>query len=249
MRKGVREKQHERRVRILRDETNGPVGIPASQGALVHRLLNQDVTFVEREIRHVVACRRAEEPIEAMFEREMFGEITQMPLAHVERPVALPFDQFAERFLGFRQAMRRFRVDHLEGQTRADRVAAGHQPGPRRGADVCARISLREPQSGRRQTVDIRRPDPFGAVRADVAVTEIVGEDQYDIRRGKSLRSRTAGRRRVCCRIAVRERARVRAARSQQQKRANSGQAGASIAYRFDLHRGRPRINGRRRVE
>jgi len=233
VRKGVREEQHERRGRILGDESHGPVGIPAGKGALVDRLFDQDVAVVECEIRHVVACRGAEEPVEAMFEREMFGEIAQMPLAQVERPVALPLHQFAERFLRFREAVGRFGVDHLEGQARADRVAARHQPGPRRGADVCAGVALREPQSGRRQAVDMRRPDPPGAVRADVAVAEIVGEDYDDIR-WRSGGGGTGARRLRGVRIVIARwgRIRTRAARRQQQNRRNSGQAGACVASR-----------------
>ena len=239
MGKGVREEQHEWRGRILRNETHGPVRIPPGESALFDRLLNQDVAVVEREIRHVVACRSAEEPVESMFEREMFGEIAQMPLAQVERPVAPPFHQFAERFLRFREAVGRFGIDHLEGQARADRIAARHQPGPRRRADVRARISLRKPQSGRRQAVDVRRPDPVGAIRANVAVAEIVGEDYDDIRRCKGMSDRPAGGRRVRFTSVFRQRTRVRAARGEQHRRRYFGQAGAPIACRNDLHGGR----------
>ena len=68
-----------------------------------------------------------------------------------------------------------------------------HRPGRRAGGGG---VEAREPQPGGRQRVEVRSAD-LAAEGADVGVSEIVGDQDQDVRRG---------RRRVLCRAAGKER-------------------------------------------
>ncbi len=75
------------------------------------------------------------------------------------------------------------------------RVQPGQQGTARWSADGASRIELREPHPLSRHPVEPRRADAALAVRAQLAVPEIVGKDEDDVgRRGGSFR-RLPGRR------------------------------------------------------
>ena len=65
---------------------------------------------------------------------------------------------------------------------------AGHEHAARRSADVVARVVLGEFQTLGGETIKVGRPDNLLAERADVAVAEIVGEDEDDVRRATRSR-------------------------------------------------------------
>ena len=60
-------------------------------------------------------------------------------------------------------------------------VLAGHEHAARRRADGGAGVELREAQALRRQPVDVRCGDLLLPVAPEVAVAEIVGEDEDDV--------------------------------------------------------------------
>jgi hypothetical protein len=61
------------------------------------------------------------------------------------------------------------------------RMLAAHEDTARGGADVVARVVLRELHPVLGKLVEIRRANLRLAKRADVAVTEIVGEEEDDV--------------------------------------------------------------------
>ena len=58
---------------------------------------------------------------------------------------------------------------------------AGHQHAPRRRTDGAAGVMLRELHAFRRQLVERRRMDDFLPIRPDVAVAQIVGENENNV--------------------------------------------------------------------
>ena len=61
---------------------------------------------------------------------------------------------------------------------------AGHKHAPRRSADSVAGIMLRQAHAFARHPVETGRKDLLLAKNSYVAVTEIVGEDEDDVRVG-----------------------------------------------------------------
>ena len=74
-------------------------------------------------------------------------------------------------------------------------VQARHEYRARGGADGRTRVELREAHPFPRHAVEVRRPDPSLAVAPEVAVAEVVGEDENDVRALEA--GRTRGRERV----------------------------------------------------
>ena len=68
-------------------------------------------------------------------------------------------------------------------------VQPGHQRRPRRRADRAARVVLREPDAFAREPIERRRLEPRLPVGAEIAVAEIVGLNQQDVRRPWRLRA------------------------------------------------------------
>ena len=78
------------------------------------------------------------------------------------------------------------------GDVQPSRILAGHQRGPRRRANGARRVIGREPHAVAGQPVDVRRLVEIAAVAAEVGPTQIVGDDENDVRLRQSqpLRSR-----------------------------------------------------------
>ena len=64
----------------------------------------------------------------------------------------------------------------------AKRIAARHQRRPRRGAERRRAVELRQPRPFGRHAVEVRRFELRMAVAAEVAVAEVVGQDEDDVR-------------------------------------------------------------------
>ena len=60
-------------------------------------------------------------------------------------------------------------------------VKAGHEHAARRGADGRAGIGIGESHAVGGQAIEIRRFDLLLAVAAEVAVAEVIGQDEDDI--------------------------------------------------------------------
>ena len=72
-------------------------------------------------------------------------------------------------------------------------VAAGEQPGPRGAADRRRHVAVGEPHSIGGDRIDVRRLQAPATVAADVAVAQIVGQDDDAVRARRA--ARTAGAR------------------------------------------------------
>ena len=150
----------------------------------VHRLVVvAPVPLADALLREVVDRRVvAHELREAPAQRVVLAvEVAQVPLAEDAAVLVTGTSQH------FRQGdLRRVetvvppRRDHRPHQTETDRVAAGHQPRPRRRADGSAVEALDQHPCGR-DAVDVRGRD-LAAVEADVVASEIVGDDENDVR-------------------------------------------------------------------
>jgi hypothetical protein len=60
-------------------------------------------------------------------------------------------------------------------------MQAGHQGATGGSADGAARVAIGEADALGSETVEVRRLDDFLAIATEVAVTEIVGEDEEDV--------------------------------------------------------------------
>jgi hypothetical protein len=149
-----------------------------------------DVALVVPEVRGVEVVGDglavvAVKTIEALLERHAVGAgSAEAPFAETAGGVARGFEKFRERdgvggdgelALGFQLA-----VVADEGVAG---MFAGHEHAARRSADVVPRVVMRELQALGGEAVEVRRADEFLAEGADVAVAEIVGEDEDDVGR------------------------------------------------------------------
>ena len=111
--------------------------------------------------------------------------VAEMPLAANGGGIAARREKLRDRDLPRQQALRQPRGNRLQ-RAGADRVAAGHQLGARRHA-IALHVEIQEAQPFRGERVDARRrraAQHAAAVAAELAPAEVVGEDQYDVRRG-----------------------------------------------------------------
>ena len=117
--------------------------------------------------------------------------VKPLPVRHARRrrfPQA-PFSEQAGGIPGLAQHLRQ--RDVLVAQRdaaaiaphgRVARVVAGHQHAARRRALRTSRVRLGEPHPVARQTVQMRRPDALLAVAAEMAIPQVVGVDQDNVR-------------------------------------------------------------------
>ena len=132
----------------------------------------------------------AVETVEALLERDAVGaRAAEAPFAETAGSVARGLEKFRERdgvggdgelALGFQLA--------IIADERVAGMFAGHKHATRGSADVVAGVVLGEFQALGGEAIEVRRADDFLAERADVAVAEIVGEDENDVRRATRSR-------------------------------------------------------------
>ena len=142
------------------------------------------------------AAQMAEELVEAAPQRVVLLAEPEMPLPHQTGDVAGLPHQVAERRLVLGQSQLGVGVP-LVVRGRVVLVAepvlvtAREDPGPHRTADRRRDVAVGQPDPVRRQLVDVRRRDDGRSVGADVAVAEVVGEDDDHVgRRGHGVLSR-----------------------------------------------------------
>lgn len=133
--------------------------------------------------------------------------MAEMPFAD-ERCCVVGLQRFSDGDLGQRQAVLVVGLDDRIAKAGADGVAAGHQPGARGRADVGGGVKGRELRAFLRHAIEIGRADQFRAVGAEIAIAQIVGEDDDDVglaarRLGQRLRRRRGEGR--CCRSGLQE--------------------------------------------
>ena len=127
--------------------------------------------------------------IEAVVERVMLRQVVgpdaEVPLADDAGGVAGRLKRFGEGDLGGRQATGGNGAQDAElvvGHAGADRVATGHERGAAGRADFGGGVELREAQAFGGHAIQVRRLDGRVAVAAEIPVTEVVGQDDDDVR-------------------------------------------------------------------
>ena len=224
VRQRVREVEEERPVLVGVDEADRFVGVAPGQRAVIDRPLDHLAVAHQRHVPvlrlrivvrrrsavplsrgdghpHVVRVRQPEPRVEALRIGRNGGRWPRCHLPTIAGRVAPRLQQLGDRDLVERQALRGVVAKHLRRaaagdavHAAADRQAAGEQRRPARRAhrlDVEAGPLL--PLGGHR--VEPRRADVRAAERAEVAVAQVVGEDDDDVRRGR-------GRLCACARVA-----------------------------------------------
>ena len=155
------------------------------------RVVEIDRFVVIPQVRRVVVVGHglavvAEPAVEALLERvARAANGPESPLAETAECVTLRLEQewqpqrpFGDRLLAFWKPLRRLIVADVT----VPRVLSGHQGTARGGAHVVSRAVRNEPHSLPGQAIDIRGADLLLAIAADVAVSEIIRDDEHDVR-------------------------------------------------------------------
>ncbi|OPZ22818.1 MAG: hypothetical protein BWZ10_00236 [candidate division BRC1 bacterium ADurb.BinA364] len=201
----VRQIEEEGLVLAVANESNRLFGVALRQQALIRIAFDGFQSANQRKRRivlvglgpHVVAVGQAEIAIEAVVDRQMRGQMPQVPFADAGRGIAAVAQDFGDGALARIEARPRARREHA-GDADADRIAARHQRGARRRTDGRGDIERRQSHAFGGHAVDVRRFDIRRAEAAQVLIALVVGEDQHEIRRtaggfrGKSESGRTA---------------------------------------------------------
>ncbi len=138
----------------------------------------------------------AEEGVEAHAVRVAGGaRLAQAPLAEEGRRVARVLEEVGERALALAQGLdREGPAAGVAPHAGVAGVAPGHEHGARGRADRRAGVEVGEAQALGGQPVEVRRANELLAVGADVAVAEVVGEDEDDVRPRRGSREHRRGR-------------------------------------------------------
>jgi hypothetical protein len=130
-----------------------------------------------------VAVGQALEDVEAMdVGRPVLAAMTQVPFADQGGGVAESLERLGDGQFAERQAAILGRLDHLVRQVHPHRIAAGHQACAGGGAEVGAGVEVAEPRALGRHPVEVGGADDGPAVAAQVAVAQVVGHDDDDVR-------------------------------------------------------------------
>ena len=161
-----------------------------------------DVPLVVPEVRRVEVVGDglavvAVEAVETLLERNAVGAgPAEAPFAETAGRVARGLEEFGERdgvggdgelALGLHLA--------VVADERVAGMLARHEHAAGRGADVVAGVVVGELQALGGEAIEVGRADDFLTERAEVAVAEIVGEDEDDIGRARRRGGRGGGRR------------------------------------------------------
>ncbi|OHB72155.1 MAG: hypothetical protein A2V70_20800 [Planctomycetes bacterium RBG_13_63_9] len=104
--------------------------------------------------------------------------LAQTPFADDARGVAGLLEQ-----LGHGHVLRPQRHPGVAADQRVTGVQPRHQAASRGRTDRAAGIAVRKPHTLLGHAIEVRRPDHLLAVAAEVAIAEIVGQDEDDVRR------------------------------------------------------------------
>ena len=113
--------------------------------------------------------------------------MAEVPLAEYRGRVTAVFEDLREEFFfGVKTGGARV----VEGATHADAVgvAARHECGAGGGADGLGHIETGEARALGGEAIDVRRLDIFGSVATEVAVAEVIGVDENNVRRRRGDR-------------------------------------------------------------
>src|SRR2546425_9693652 len=123
--------------------------------------------------------------VKAVFVRDARGAfVAQAPLAEGCRVVTGRLEDFCHGEVGGIQ-----RHARVAANPRVSGMLTGHQTTTRRRADRAASVALSEMHPFLRKPVNVRRLDSFLPVTTEVAVTEVVGENENDVRSAVAFRA------------------------------------------------------------
>ena len=181
MRRAVRQEQEERPLRVVFDKTDGFLGKPPCQTALVNRLIDSHRIPVQR-LFCIVGLQQAVELIKAMCIGLMrLRMVAQVPFADQSRAITSALQQVCDSRRICRQTACVTSRDGPVGQSVTDCVTAGKQAGARWAAHIAAGVKIRQADALTGKTVKVRRLDQFGSVDANIAITQVIGQDQDDV--------------------------------------------------------------------
>src|SRR5438552_2483613 len=125
--------------------------------------------------------------VKAVFVRDAGGAfIAQAPFAEGRRLVTGRLEDF-----GHGQVGRLQRHARVAANPRVSGMHAGHQTTTRRRADRAAGVALSESHPFVRKTVNVRRFDPLLSVATEVAVAEVISQNENDVRSALPLGAQT----------------------------------------------------------
>ena len=135
--------------------------------------------------------------VERVMLRQVIGPDAEVPLADDAGGVASGLQRFGEGDLRGGQATGGDSAQNavlVMGHAGADGVATRHERGATRGTDFGGGIELREAQAFGGHAIQVRRLDGRMAVATEVTVTEVVGQDDDDVRLRGGVGSEGEGR-------------------------------------------------------
>ncbi len=200
MRERVGKIEKERVAPSVPDEANRLGGIALGERLLDDRLLDDLLVAHERHGRilpsrvvHVVAVGDPEVAIEPMPRGQIPRQVPEVPLADASRLVAAGLERLGERQLLRLDAILAVREQHPR-EPGPNLVPSSEQGGPRRRAHRRRHVELGQLYAFGRHPIEVRRLNPCRAEAPEIAVAQVVGEKQHDVRRAGCRRgdSRTA---------------------------------------------------------
>ena len=187
------------------DERKGAIGEAPSEACLIGVELDHLLAVVQRQRRHlggeggvvariVVGVGDAEPLVEAVAARVTLRAGAEGPLAHPARGVAARAQHLRQEPLVLVNAVAAGVVERAL-QIQAVRVGPGEQGRARGGADRLRYVETGEAGALPREAVEVRGPETFGALHAEVSPAHIIRDDQDDVwrRRGRGGRGGAAG--------------------------------------------------------
>ena len=199
----MRQVKEKRPGGVLIDELEGPLGIALRQQVAVHGRLDHSLVLHERQGRprsseasrpatqvlgHVIAVGDAEVRMESLPRRKELGLVTQVPFANDRSRVSALPEQFGDRDLVRMQSVWRDRPQHVlvaRVVVQADplRVATGQETRARGRADARCRVEMGQLATLAGHPVEVRRAVQLRAKGLGVSVTEVVAENDDEVRR------------------------------------------------------------------
>ena len=186
----VGEVNEERAILAPADKRDRRVGVALCQGGHVG-VVFLDLGAAQQIHRGVVARGRAEKLVEALMCREQvqlirggfLGMPGEIPLAEGSGGVAARLQDFGDG--DFLRVKPRVMLDHVLSFGHAERIASRHQRGAR-GTTHRLRVETGEAHPLGREAIQVRRADALPSIGTQVAVAEIVGQDDDDVWRAGS---------------------------------------------------------------
>ena len=194
--------QEERFSGLLLDEANRARGDEVGHVSLFldRRRILEEVALAVSSPRVGVeideAAQEAEKVVESVCVRTELRFVAQVPLPDESRAVAVVLQQPGQRMT--RRGKSLFECGPHAAERALEPYALLVSSGDEGGTSWRAqgsRIEVRQPHAILRKAIDVGRPDVRGAIAADVAVADIVRNNQNDIRPPLVARRTLCGRR------------------------------------------------------